>query len=398
MPYKMTEHYKIVIAGAGGIGWAAALILRELGDFTCDLFLGDMDEDRARNEAARIAHGSERTGRVEAFLLPPDGSSPGFEAALEGAHILLDCLPGGEAPRMAELARKHRLHYVNLTEYVAETRQITELAQGADRGFLLQTGLAPGFINVLAHHLYLAFCRRHEVEQVERIAMRVGALTATAEPPHYYGFTWSTIGVATEYVQPSVVVRDFETRETPSLEDVRPLSIRGILYEEAFTSGGAANLPEALAGKVKNLDYKTLRYPGHYAWARHILEHAPPDGDRIQHLHDQMLKSVPRVENDDLVVIYAAVEGYDPKGGFHRMEYSQLVRPCKVGQHRLQAIQSTTAAGLAESARFLLKTGRPGVCLQTDIPTDQFLLEGPFVRPLYDLDVEALTAVAAPRR
>lgn len=391
----MTEHYKIVIAGSGGIGWAAGLVLRELGDFTCDLFLGDMDLDKARKEADRIADGSDRTGRVVPFLLPADGVSPGFAEALQGAHVLLDCLPGGEAPRMARLARDHNLHYVNLTEYVAETHQIAEIAREAGSGFLLQTGLAPGVINVLAHHLYLSFCRKHEIEVVERISMRVGALTTTAEPPHYYGFTWSTIGVATEYLQPSIVVRDFETRAIPSLEDVKPLSIRGVLYEEAFTSGGAANLPDALAGKVKNLDYKTLRYPGHYAWARNILTEAPPDCDRIQYLHERMLETVPRVENDDLVVIYAVVEGRSRRAeGLHRMEYSQVVRPIKVGQHRLQAIQSTTVAGLAESARYLLKTGRTGVVYQTDIPTDQFLLNGPFVCKLYDLDVETLAAVA----
>jgi saccharopine dehydrogenase-like NADP-dependent oxidoreductase len=389
----MTEHYKIVIAGSGGIGWAAGLILRELGDFTCDVFLGDMDLEKARKEADRIIDGSERPGRVFPFLLPAGGVSPDFAEVLQGAHILLDCLPGGEAPRMARLAREHNLHYVNLTEYVAETLEIEEIARGADRGFLLQTGLAPGVINVLAHHLYLSFCRKHEVEVVERISMRVGALTTTAEPPHYYGFTWSTIGVATEYLQPSSVVRNFEKQAIPSLEDVKPLSIRGVLYEEAFTSGGAANLPDALAGKVKNLDYKTLRYPGHYAWARNIVTEAPSDGDRIQYLHERMLETVPRVENDDLVVIYAVVEGRDRKQAFHRMEYSQVVRPVKVGQHRLQAIQATTVAGLAESARYLLKTGRTGAIFQTDIPTDQFLLSGPFVCKLYDLDVETLAAV-----
>src|SRR5215210_1030088 len=115
----MTEHYKIVIAGSGGIGWAAGLILRELGDFTCDLFLGDMDLEKARKEADRITDGSERPGQVAPFLLPAGGVSAGFSEVLQGAHVLLDCLPGGEAPRMARLAREHTLHYVHLTEYVA---------------------------------------------------------------------------------------------------------------------------------------------------------------------------------------------------------------------------------------------------------------------------------------
>ena len=378
----MSRSYKIIIAGAGGMGRATGLLLREVWDARVDLHIGDARNEAAQEAADWIFSGSSRAGSVASFHLPAEGSSPELEQTLDGADILLDCLPGEEAPRMAALARRHRLHYANLTEHVQETEQIQRIAAGAEQGYILQTGLAPGFVNVLANRLFQDFCRQHGVTSADRIAMRVGALTSVAEPPHYYAFTWSTIGVATEYVQPSRVVRDFETVAVPSLEGVRPILIGGVVYEEALTSGGAADLPTALQGRVRHLDYKTLRYPGHYAWVKALLAAAPAGADRVEYLHERMLEVVPFVDNDDLVVIFAAVEGRAPDGILRRHESSKVVHPIEIAGHRLKAIQATTSAGLAESARLLLERGIQGVCLQSQIDAQEFMA-GPFVGKIY---------------
>lgn len=364
------------------MGSATGLLLRELGDFEVDLFLGDCDFEKARQTAAWIREGSTRPGEVTPFPLPEQGSSPELDGVLRQAEILLDCLPGSEAPRMARLAREHRLHYANLTEHVQETEEILGIAAGACRGFLLQTGLAPGYINVLAHGLFQLFCRQHGVETVDTVSMRVGALTTTAHPPHYYGFTWSSIGVATEYVKPATVIRDGKRTERPSLADRTPLVIRGVVYEEALTSGGAADLPQELEGRVRHLDYKTLRYPGHYAWVESLLANVPPDADPAEHLKREMEKVVPFMD-DDLVVLYAAVEGRDARGLLHRIEDSRVIHPCRVGARTLKAIQATTSAGLAESARLLLSHNHQGVCLQSQIDPTHFMA-GPFVTAVFN--------------
>jgi saccharopine dehydrogenase-like NADP-dependent oxidoreductase len=378
------KKHTIVIAGAGGMGSATGLLLRELGDFEVDLYVGDADADRAQAAASWIREGSIRPGAVHAFHLPLEGMGPELLAALEASEILLDCLPGKEAPRMARLARQHDLHYANLTEHVKETEEVMEIAEGSERGFVLQTGLAPGFIDVLANGLFQQFCREHEVNAVESVSMRVGALTTTAHPPHYYGFTWSSIGVATEYVEPATVVRDSRRVTRPSLTDLAPILIDGIVYEEALTSGGAADLPVALEGRVKTLDYKTLRYPGHYGWVQRLLAEAPEvleGADRADYLLGRMTEAVPFVE-DDLVVFYAGVDGFGADGVRRRLERSGLIRPIRVGARQLKAIQSTTAAGLAESARLLLTEGHRGVCLQSQIDPAHFMA-GPFISTVY---------------
>ncbi|HEY6320477.1 MAG TPA: saccharopine dehydrogenase C-terminal domain-containing protein [Thermoanaerobaculia bacterium] len=372
---------RVLIAGAGGMGSAVGLLLRELGSFEVDLFVGDSDERRAAAAAAWIRDGSARPGEVRAFHLPATSTSPELEQALDAADLLLDCLPGREAPRMARLALRHRLHYANLTEHVRETNEVIELAAASEQGFVLQTGLAPGYINVLANGLFQRFCREHRVTTAEEVQMRVGALTTTARPPHYYGFTWSSIGVATEYVEPATVIREGKRTTRPSLSDRETILIHGVLYEEALTSGGAADLPQVLAGRVNRLDYKTLRYPGHYAWVQSILDEAPPGMDRADYLLRRMEQEVPSVD-DDLVTTYAAVEGRSADGTLRRLEDARVIHPRRIGARTLKAIQATTAAGLAEAARLLLEGRCHGVCQQSQIDAASFL-SGPFVSAIY---------------
>ena len=374
---------RVLIAGAGGMGSAVGLLLRELGTFDVDLFVGDSDERRAEAAAAWIREGSQQPGEVRPFHLPAAGCSPALEQALGSSDLLLDCLPGKEAPRMARLALRHRLHYANLTEHVRETNEVIEMAAGSAQGFVLQTGLAPGFIDVLANGLFQRFCRENQVTTAEAVQMRVGALTTTARPPHYYGFTWSSIGVATEYVEPATVIRDGRRTTRPSLSDRETILIHGVLYEEALTSGGAADLPQVLAGRVNRLDYKTLRYPGHYAWVQSILDEAPAGVDRAGYLLRRMEREVPYVD-DDLVTTYAAVEGRAADGSMRRLEDARVIRPCRIGARSLKAIQATTAAGLAESARLLLEGDCHGICLQSQIDAARFL-GGPFVSTIYGL-------------
>src|SRR4051795_788652 len=97
----MSKKHQVVIAGAGGMGSAVGLLLRELGDFEVNLFLGDANAERAKAAAAWIREGSLKPGEVHAFHLPLEGTSAALDEALSRADILLDCLPGKEAPPRA---------------------------------------------------------------------------------------------------------------------------------------------------------------------------------------------------------------------------------------------------------------------------------------------------------
>ena len=371
----------IFIAGSGGIGEAAALLLREWCEFDTTLILGDVQDENLAKARDFVTANSAKTTPVETVLMSPDGVNDAMRSAFEKTDVLLDCSPGGQAPKMARFAVDFKMHYANLTEYVAETDQIIAMASGAETGFVLQTGLAPGFINVKAMELYNSFVDKYENDKVERIGMKVGALTAHAHSPHFYGFTWSPIGVATEYVKNSRVIRNFTITERPALSSRETIVIGARTYEADLTSGGAADLPDYFEGKARELDYKTLRYVGHYHWVESIIRKLPKDTDLPHRLQDEMLQAVPSVE-DDLVLVHASVDGFDARGRRRMLEKAYFVEPLEINGHSLRAIQTTTAAPLCQSAMLLLTGNLKGVVLQSQIEPKTFLA-GNFVSRVY---------------
>jgi saccharopine dehydrogenase-like NADP-dependent oxidoreductase len=372
---------KIFIAGAGGIGEAAAILLREWSEFELVIYLGDVSEENLIKAKNFVLQDSDKTTKVETVLMSKDGINEAMKAAFEASDVLLDCSPGSQSPKMAGFAVDFKMHYANLTEYVAETDEIISLARNAETGFVLQTGLAPGFINVLAMSLYRKFVEKHESEKVEKIGMKVGALTAHAHEPHFYGFTWSPIGVATEYVKNSRVLRNYKITERPALSSRETIVIGARTYEADLTSGGAADLPDFFSGKAKNLDYKTLRYVGHYDWVERQIKKLPKDEFLPNRLQEVMLEAIPSVE-DDLVLVHASVDGFAADGRRRMIEKAFYVEPLEIARKTLRAIQTTTAAPLCESAMMLLTGNHKGVVLQSQIESEKFL-SGNFVKRIY---------------
>jgi saccharopine dehydrogenase-like NADP-dependent oxidoreductase len=373
--------YNMVIAGAGGIAQAVGLIMADWGNVPLKIFIGNRTLEKAEKVAKWIGEGTTNPDVAKAFCLSETGLTQEMEDIFKQGDVLLDCLPGSLAPKMATYAKDYKLHYVNLTEYVAETNEIIALAKNAETGFVLQSGLAPGYINLLAHHLFQEFCRKHQVDTVDKLQFKVGALTDYAVAPHYYGFTWSPVGVATEYLKDAEAVRDFKKVPLKSLSERAKIIIDGRTYEEDLTSGGAADLPDALAGRVRNLDYKTLRYPGHYGWVQQQIAGLKNVDASIKMLQKKMEREIPHIEQDQ-IVLYAAVEGKDKHGILRRSEVSNLIFPQKVGIHRLRAIQTTTAAPMVQAAFMLMESNYKGIVLQSQIDPKPFL-NGTFVAPVY---------------
>ncbi len=377
----MEKHFNIIIAGAGGIAEAAGLILAEWSQVTPTIFIGNRTLSKAKAVAKWIEEGTTNTCKVNAFLFSENEITSEMETIFKQGAIILDCLPGGQAPRIAQIAKDFHLHYANLTEYVAETEEIIALAKDAETGFILQTGIAPGYIDVLANTLFEQFCADFNVNSADKLEFKVGALTKNAVAPHYYGFTWSPIGVATEYIKNAITIRNFSKTEVPALSERTTLIIDGVTYEADLTSGGAADLPDALAGKVRVLDYKTIRFPGHYDWVQQQIERIGKSENIIEELQKIMEKEIPLFEEDQ-IILFAAIEGKDNKGTLRRREISKCIHPLKVGKHKLRAIQTTTAAPLVQSAQLLLEQDLKGVILQSQIDTQSFL-NGNFIVPVY---------------
>lgn len=378
----MTRPKNIFIAGAGGIGRAVALMLTDHYKEELTVTIGDVNINAAKHALKWIASATDEIGdRVQVIEMTKEGSSEKMDEVLKSCQIVLDCLPGTQAPRIAQLAKANHTHYVNLTEYVKETDEIIELAKDADTAFVLQTGLAPGFINVLAHRLYIDLFKEYPVEKADSIIMRVGALPLNCKSPHFYGFTWSPVGVATEYLEDCIVIRNYQKTIVPALSARENLIIDGVHFEADLTSGGAADLPDFFTGKVSEVDYKTLRYPGHYDWVKISASTIPQNRNKIEELQRIMLENIPMVE-EDFVLIYSAAQGRDKNNTLWLNEKSYWINQVQWGKIKLKAIQATTAAPMAEIVRLLFQNNWKGVVNQSQIDPHEFM-SGPFVRRVY---------------
>jgi lysine 6-dehydrogenase len=101
-------------------------------------------------------------------------------------------------------------------------------------------------------------------DQTEEIHIRVGGLPQNPKPPLNYQLVFSVEGLINEYVETARVIRGGEITEVDSMTELETLAFENFPALEAFqTSGGTSTLPDTFSGKIKELDYKTIRYSGH---------------------------------------------------------------------------------------------------------------------------------------
>lgn len=350
---------KLILLGAGKIGDAVVNLLSHSGSYA--LTVTDRDP-------LRLAH-------IEAMRFPDvrtaQADMADASAVLElvdGHDVTLSACPFFLTPPIARAAKKAGSHYFDLTEDVASTRVVKQLAEDATTAFVPQCGLAPGFISIVANELASRF------DTLRDVHMRVGALPIFPSNALKYNLTWSTDGLINEYCNPCEAIVDGQRREVSALEEVEHFSLDGIDYEAFNTSGGLGSLCETLAGKVQNLNYKTVRYPGH----RDIIKMLVRDlqlgmPDRRPILKEVLENSIP-ITKQDVVLVFVSVCGMR-EGRLEQETYAKKIYSQRVNGELLSAIQLTTAAGICAMVDLVMQGGLPkrGLIRQEEAKLDDFL-------------------------
>lgn len=254
------------------------------------------------------------------------------------ADAVVSSLPYYCNPGVAAAARRAGAHYFDLTEDVEVTRAVRAIAEGADRAFVPQCGLAPGFISIAAHELMTHF------DALRSVRLRVGALPQHPNNVLKYSLTWSTEGLINEYGNPCQAVSAGTLVEVAPLEGLEEIEIDGTLYEAFNTSGGLGSLSETFGARCEAMNYKTIRYPGHCAQMRLLMNDLKLNEDRAT-LKRILENAVPQTLQD-VVIVYAAVSGMQD-GQFREENYVSKIYPQVIDGRLWSAIQVTTAAGLA---------------------------------------------------
>jgi len=334
---------KLILLGAGKIGDAILNLLSHTGDF--ELTVADRDPKRMEYVA--------QAAFPNVKIVQADLSNQNAVAELISGHdVTLSACPYFLTPVIAAAAKKAKSHYFDLTEDVESTRIVKQLALNAETAFVPQCGLAPGFISIVANDVASRF------DQLRDVSMRVGALPTYPSNALKYNLTWSTDGLINEYCNPCEAIVDGQLRETSPLEEIEHFSLDGVDYEAFNTSGGLGTLCESLSDKVQNLNYKTVRYPGH----RDIIKMLVRDlrlgqPDRRHILKEVMEASIP-ITKQDVVLVFVSVCGMRD-GRLEQETYAKKIYSQRVNGQLLSAIQLTTAAGICAMVDLVIEGKLP---------------------------------------
>jgi saccharopine dehydrogenase-like NADP-dependent oxidoreductase len=345
----------ILVIGAGHIGSTIAELLAASGDYRVTV------ADESERSLAVVP----RKPHLDTLgLSVTDG--PALAKALRGRYAVISAAPYAVTGAIAEAAHANGTHYLDLTEDVATTRRVLELAATATHALIPQCGLAPGFVSIVGMELASRF------EKLDTLRMRVGALPQFPSNALGYNLTWSTAGVINEYCQPCEAIVQGKRSSVPALEELEHFALDGVQYEAFNTSGGLGTLCETLDGKVRNLNYRTIRYPGHRDAMKLLLQDLRL-AERPAVLADLLEKAIPGT-TQDMVVIFVTATGLR-NGRVWQESFAHSVYPQVHAGREWTAIQTTTASSVCAVLDLLVSGRLPsrGFVRQEDIRLDEFL-------------------------
>jgi lysine 6-dehydrogenase len=260
------RRFRYVVLGTGIQGASVAYDLANQDD-TMEIILVDKDIERAEKlaEALRLIFKNKIITVLQADLSDADALRGLFQKSdvvIGAAHYALNA-------ELARVAAETGAHFVDMggnTEVVLKELAYADTAIRNGASIIPDMGLDPGLGDLLA------FDGIQEMDTVNDVKIRVGGLPSIGSKAFNnllrYMLVFDIFGLINEYTGEALAIRDGKVVAIPTLSERESFEIKGTQYEAFPTSGGTSTLTSTLMsgefrGKVKNLDYMTIRYPGH---------------------------------------------------------------------------------------------------------------------------------------
>lgn len=322
----------MLVLGAGRMGLGAVHDLVSQADVE-QVTVADFEETKAR-EIARRYEGKARAAQVDC------SDHAAVVELMRGHDAAISCVNYWLNERLARAAVEARTNFCDLggnNDVVAAELELDADAREAGINIIPDCGLAPGMVAVLAAHGAQQFDGAPD-----SIHIRVGGLPQTPQPPLDYQMVFSVEGLINEYIEPARVIRDGKIVTVDSMTELETLHFdEPFGTMEAFqTSGGTSTLPDTFLGRVRDLDYKTIRYPGHCATFKAMIDLGLCSSDPVEIdgtsvkprrlLGELLVRNLPHDEPDVVLVRvefsgagkrlrYDIIDRYDPETGLSAM-------------------------------------------------------------------------------
>jgi len=247
---------KHAVLGCGMMGTAAIYDLTKNPNVT-RIIAADLDIEKAK--AARDRLDDDRIEPVEIDVGRPEETA----RKLDGVDAILGAVHYKYNVALTGIAIDIGAHFCDLggnNTVVDQQLQLTKAAARADVSVIPDCGLAPGMVSLIVAH------GDKEFHELSYIKIRVGGLPQHPKPPLDYKIVFSVEGLINEYIEPVRIIRNGKLETIEPLSELEHITTFASPFDhlEAFTtSGGTSTLVNTYNGRVRNLDYKTIRYPGH---------------------------------------------------------------------------------------------------------------------------------------
>ncbi len=254
---------RALVIGAGMMGTALVYDLVFSNTFS-EILISDIDIKKAISVAEKINR------KVEPVQLDVNNYDDVIDL-MSGVDVVISAVPYSHNYLLTKAAIEAEKHFLDLggsNEILKKQLSLNEKAKEIGISIIPNCGLAPGLVNILAVQ------GAKEFDYVDEIHLRVGGLPQHPRPPLNYQIVFSAEGLINEYTEPVDVIRNGKFQSVNPLEDLEE-----IIFPEPFgtleafnTSGGLSTLCNYFLGKVKELDYKTIRYKGHCEKIKTLLD------------------------------------------------------------------------------------------------------------------------------
>jgi len=362
---------RMLVLGAGRMGLGAVHDLVSQSDVD-GVTVADFDASKAEQIAARYP------GKVRAAQIDCNDHEAVVEL-MRGHASAISCVNYWLNERLARAAIEAGTNFCDLggnNDVVDAELSLDAEARAAGINIIPDCGLAPGMVAVLVAHGATKF------EKLDEVHIRVGGLPQDPKPPLDYQLVFSVEGLINEYIEPARVIRGGTITTVESMTEIESLDFPppfGTM--EAFqTSGGTSTLVETYLGKVRVLDYKTIRYPGHCEKFKMMIDLGlcsstllEVDGVRVKPrrvLGELLVKNLPHDEPDVVLVrVEFAGEG-------RRLQYDIIDRSDP--ETGLSAMMRTTAFPASIVALMMARgvtTSKGALPQERCIPPEAFMQE-----------------------
>ena len=352
---------KVLVFGAGMMGRAIGYDLSEYSNFD-SITIADRDKNIIRSCEKFL-----RNHDINFDVLDLDKSEK-VKKQLQNNDVAISAVPYTYNYSLATIAVETKTHFLDLggnNDIVNKERSLFKKAEENNVAIIPDCGLAPGMTSVITKDVV------EQIDSIEYVKIRVGGLPIDPKPPLDYQIVFSPNGLINEYIEDAIILDHGNIKQIKSMENIEEISFPEPFERmEAFsTSGGCSTLPYTYNNKIKYLDYKTVRYPGHCENFKPLLKIKPREK-----LIEYLLENLPSNEKD-VVLLKVMSKGLKHDKNVS-LEYTMIDNyDC---ENHITSMMRTTAYPTSIIAQMIEqnKISKRGVfCSEEIVPCDSFFKE-----------------------